>query len=84
MDSEDRDEATKKLFQDFYKNPLNDEALGKLRGELQKLYPQVVWEDKHINTRSRVLSAIPSRSDNNRQSQMNCVPPETLIADRGE
>ena len=45
----DRDEATKKLFQDFYKSPLSDETVEMLRQELEDLYPDVVWENKHID-----------------------------------
>lgn len=44
-----RDEAIKGLFQDFYKNPLNDEAVERLREGLERLYPDVVWEDRHID-----------------------------------
>ena len=44
----DRDEASKKLFQDFYKGPLNDKTVERLREGRQEIYPEVDWEDRHI------------------------------------
>ena len=49
MDGEDRDEAINELFQDFYKSLLSDETVERLREGLQRLYPDVAWEDKHID-----------------------------------
>ena len=43
-----RDEAINDMFQDFYKSPLNDETVGRLRKGLRKLYPDALWEGKHI------------------------------------
>lgn len=40
----DSDDAIKKLFRDFYKNPLNDETVERLRERLEKFYPDAVWE----------------------------------------
>ena len=48
MDSKDRDEAILEMFQDFHENPLNDEAVERLRKGLRKFYPDVVWKDKYI------------------------------------
>ena len=59
MGSEDRDEASKKLFQDFYKSPLSDEAVERLREGLRKIYPEVDWEDKHINALKELHGANP-------------------------
>ena len=59
MDGEDRDEAINKLFQDFYKSPLNDETVERLREGLEKFYPDVVWEDKHIKALKELHGANP-------------------------
>ena len=56
---EDRDEAINELFQDFYKNPLDDEAIERLREGLRRLYPDVVWEDKHIDALRELHGADP-------------------------
>lgn len=49
MGSEDKYEASKELFQDFYKDPLSDEAVERMREVLRKIYPEVIWEDEHID-----------------------------------
>ena len=59
MDGEDRDEASKELFQDFYKSPLDDETVKRMREGLRKIYPEVVWEDKHIDALRELHGADP-------------------------
>ena len=59
MDNEDRDEAIKELFEVFYKSPLNDETLERLREGLRRLYPDVVWEDKHIDALKELHGSDP-------------------------
>ena len=56
---EDRDEAINKLFQDFYKSPLNDETVERLRKGLESFYPDVVWENKHIEALKELHGADP-------------------------
>lgn len=56
---EDRDEATKELFQDFYKNPLNDETIKRLRERLQKFHSKVVWEGKHVEALKELRGSDP-------------------------
>ena len=46
--SEDRDEGINKLLQGFYNKPISDESLNGLLKGLQKFYPGLVLEDKHI------------------------------------
>ena len=55
----DRDDAIEELFKDFYKSPLNDETVEKLRKGLEKLYPDVVWEGKHIEALKELHGADP-------------------------
>ena len=43
-----KDEEIKELFQRFYNKPISDESLDRLLEGLQKFYPGLVLEDKHI------------------------------------
>ena len=52
-------DAINELFQDFYKNPLDDAAIERLREGLRRLYPDVVWEDKHIDALRELQGADP-------------------------
>ena len=42
------DEEIKQLLQGFYSKPISDESLNRLLEGLQKFYPGLVLEDKHI------------------------------------
>ena len=42
------DEGINKLLQGFYNKPLSDESLNGLLEGLQKFYPGLILEDKHI------------------------------------
>ena len=42
------DEGINKLLQGFYNKPISDESLDRLLEGLQKFYPGLVLEDKHI------------------------------------
>ena len=47
-EDEDRDEEINELLQGFYNKPISDESLNGLLEGLQKFYPGLVLEDKHI------------------------------------
>ena len=56
------DEEIKQLLQGFYNKPISDESLSRLLEGLQRFYPGLVLEDKHIEALKELHGTSPEES----------------------